>query len=286
MWLWAPVGAMAQQAADAYVQPQIVRLPLVVEGRAIEVTAHLYKPPGEGPFPLVIYSHGRAGSRVDRARLRYPVPVGHGNYWLRKGVALVAPVRPGYGDTGGADAEDSGARWRDAECYSDPDFMHTATQARRTVVATYEWAVHQPWVRKDRLLIEGQSVGGLATVATAALNLAGVVGTVNFSGGSGGWPEMSPGKSCKPGNLTQVYGRFGQQARAPSLWLYAENDLYWGAEMPRLWHAAYRAGGSDSTLVQTEPVAGHDGHQLMLRGGRMWSVPLNTFIDKVGLLTP
>ncbi|MGE0499061.1 MAG: dienelactone hydrolase family protein [Ramlibacter sp.] len=280
------LGASAQRPADDTLQPQIVRLPLLVEGRALEVTAHLYKHAGEGPFPLVIYSHGRAGSRVDRARLRYPVPVGHGNYWLRKGVAVVAPVRPGYGDTGGADVEDSGSRWRGADCYCNPDFMHTATQARRTVVATYEWALQQLWVRKDRLLIEGQSVGGLTTVATAALNLPGVVGTVNFAGGSGGYPEVSPGKSCQPGNLTEVYRSFGQQARAPSLWLYAENDQYWGAEMPRAWHAAYLAGGSESTLVQTGPVADHDGHQLLLHGGRMWSVPLNAFINKVGLLAP
>ena len=34
-------------------------------------------------------------------------------------------------------------------------------------------------------------------VAVAALNLPGVVGTVNFAGGSGGYPEVSPGKSCK-----------------------------------------------------------------------------------------
>lgn len=97
---------------------------------------------------------------------------------------------------------------------------------------------------------------------------------------------MSPGASCKPGNLTDTYRAFGQQAKAPSLWLYAANDLYWGADMPRAWHAAYAAGGSDTTLVMTEPVPNADGHQLLLRGGRLWSVPLNAFVKKVGLLAP
>ena len=106
--------------------------------------------------------------------------------------------------------------------------------------------MQQPWVRKDRILIQGQSVGGMTTVAIAALNLPGVVGTVNFAGGSGGYPDASPGKSCAPGNLTQTYREFGKQARQPSLWLYASNDLYWGPDAPKAWHQAYKAGGSDS----------------------------------------
>lgn len=273
--------AMAQR-----VEPEITTLPLVINGKRTEVVAHIYKPEGDGPFPLVIYSHGRAGAAEDRAKLQYPVPVGHGNYWLRKGVAVVAPVRPGYGETGGDDVEHSGSRWKGATCTTDPDFTRVAVNARRTVVATYEWALKQPWVRADRILIQGQSVGGLTTVATAALNLPGVVGTVNFAGGSGGYPEVSPGKSCKPDNLTRTYREFGRQARGPSLWLYAVNDQYWGPDMPRAWHEAYQAGGSDSTFVMTGTLVNKDGHQLLLHGGRMWSVPLDAFIKKVGLLAP
>ncbi|MCA0212588.1 MAG: acetylxylan esterase [Proteobacteria bacterium] len=273
--------AMAQRA-----EPEITVLPLVINGKRTDVVAHIYKPEGEGPFPLVIHSHGRAGAPEDRAKLQYPVPVGHGNYWLRKGVAVVAPVRPGYGETGGDDVEHSGTRWKGATCTTEPDFTRVAVNARRTVVATYEWAQKQPWVRPDRILIQGQSVGGLTTVATAALNLPGVVGTVNFAGGSGGYPEVSPAKSCKPDNLTRTFREFGGQARGPSLWLYAANDQYWGADMPRAWHEAYAAGGSDSTFVMTGTLVNRDGHQLLLHGGRMWSVPLDAFIKKVGLLAP
>jgi dienelactone hydrolase len=276
---------LAQQAPDR-VQPEVVRLPLLIDGKPVEVVAHLYKPPGDGPFPLVVYSHGRAGDRLDRVKMQYPVPVGHGNYWLRKGVALVAPMRPGYGETGGADMEDSGVKWRGSECYTNPDYAHVAAGASRTVLATYVWALKQPWVRKDRILIEGQSVGGLTTVATAALNLPGVVGTVNFAGGSGGNPEASPGKSCRPGNLTEIYREFGQKAKQPSLWLYADNDLYWGPEMPKVWHQAYKAGGSDTELVQTNAVPGADGHQLLLSGWRMWTAPLDAFVKKVDLVSP
>ncbi len=278
------VFALAALPAFSQAAPEVIRLPLIVNGKPTEVVAHLYKPAGDGPFPLVIYSHGRAGTRVERAQLERPIAVGHGNFWLKKGVAVIAPVRPGYGDTGGTDVEDSGAQWRDGQCFGLPDFTTTSLNARRTVVATYDWALMQPWVRKDRLLIEGQSVGGLTSVAVSALNLPGVRGIVNFAGGAGGNPSSSPGKSCEPDVLTKAYRQFGEAAKAPSLWLYAENDLYWGAEAPKRWFEAYKVGGSDAELLQTGPVEGHDGHQLLLRGGAMWSKPLSEFARKVGLL--
>lgn len=267
------------------VQPEVARLPLLIDGKLTEVVADLYKPPGAGPFPLVIFSHGRPGSR-ERARLRHPITIGHGNYWLRQGVAVVAPQRPGYGETGGVDVEDSGADWRGAQCRGDPDYTRTADHARRTVLATYQWALRQPWVRKNRILLEGQSVGGMATIAAAALNLPGVVGAVNFSGGVGGNPHTSPGKSCKPELVTDAYRRFGLQARVPTLWLYARNDQHWGPTMPAIWFDAYQAGGSDSEFVMTAPVPGHDGHQLLRYGEPMWRAPLEAFIKRVGLLSP
>ena len=287
MWVAQVAGrpAWAQQP-EQRVPPQVVKLPLLVDGKQFEVVTHVYKPPGEGPFPLVIFSHGRAPSRVDRAKLEYPVLVGHANYWLRKGVAVVAPVRPGYGDTGGMDREDSGARWSGNVCSGAPDFSRVASRAGQTVVALHQWALQQPWVRKDRLLLEGQSVGGMTTVSVAALNLPGVVGAVNFAGGSGGNPEDSPASSCKPGNMGKTYGELGKLVKVPNLWLYAENDQYWGPEAPRQWHEAFKAGGSDTQFIQTGPLAGHDGHALLTYGGKMWSVPLDAFVRKVGLTAP
>jgi hypothetical protein len=33
-------------------------------------------------------------------------------------------------------------------------------------------------------------------------------------------------------------------------------------------------------------VQGHDGHLLLTYGGKMWSVPLDAFVQKVGLTAP
>lgn len=282
VWLLALAPAALAQAVPP---PETIRVPVSVGGVG-DVVALLYKPAGPGPFPLVLYSHGRSGDRSERLGLKHPVRAAHASYWVRKGVAVLAPVRPGYGDTGGSDREDSGAKWRDGQCYSSPDFASTALRAREAVQAVFQWAVKQPWVRPDRVLLVGQSVGGMTTVAASELNWSGALGTVNFAGGAGGNPTGSPGHSCAPGNLTDAYRAWGQRARAPSLWLYAPNDDYWGPDVPKAWHKAYAEGGSDTTFVATGPVDGHDGHQLVNYGMAMWSKPLDAFVDKVGLLKP
>jgi dienelactone hydrolase len=220
---------------------------------------------------------------VERAKMSAPIARGHVRYWLQKGFAVVAPIRPGYGATGGGDREISGAQF-DAlgNCTSDPDYRHAADAAVAVTLSAIEWVRTQDWARPAALVLEGQSMGGLTTVATAATNPEGVIAYINFAGGVGGSPERAPGKSCGPERMREAMEAFGKTTKVPNLWLYAENDLYWGAEAPKAWHAAFAAGGSPTTFVQTTAVPAADGHQLLLRGGRLWSVHTDAFIKRLG----
>src|SRR2546425_1688656 len=233
-------------------QPEVIKVALKgagVLGRDVAMVTHLYKPRGDGPFPVVLFSHGRGPEISDRQNLKYPVLVGHGNFWLNKGFAIVAPVRPGYGQSEGMDREDAGSTWRRGRCTGEPDFSYLANAAGEAVFATLDWVRVQPWADKEKILLVGVSVGGLTSAGVAAKSPAGVVGYINFSGGAGGSPKESPGKSCKPENLTKLFANFGKTTRVPSLWLYAENDLYWGPEAPKEWHKAFSAGATHTTLV-------------------------------------
>jgi dienelactone hydrolase len=252
-------------------------------GGNVAMVTHLYKPQGDGPFPVVVFSHGRGLEINDRVNLKYPVPVGHGNFWLRKGFAVVAPVRSGYGQSEGMDREDAGSNWRRGRCTGEPDYLYLANVAGEAVFATLDWVNSQPWANKENILLVGASVGGLTSAGIAAKGPPGVVGYINFVGGAGGSPRESPGKSCKPEYLTKVFAEFGKTTRVPSLWLYAENDLYWGPEAPKEWHKAFSAGGSKTTFIMTPPVPGtEDGHRLLRVGGRLWSPHVNAFIREFG----
>ena len=88
-------------------EPEIVVIPARAAGADWKVQTQVFKPEGPGPFPTLIFSHGRAGKPEERKALEYPVLRGHVAYWMRRGFAVVAPIRPGYGATGGADLEAS-----------------------------------------------------------------------------------------------------------------------------------------------------------------------------------
>ena len=277
-----PVSAVKQ----ADIQPEIVSI--VVPGAGtfsgdVSMRAELYKPAGAGPFPVLVFSHGRATQRAERAMLDHPILKGHVRYWLGKGFAIVAPIRVGYGPTGGPDRENSGAHFNSfGTCDATPNFRQVATAASQAVLATVSWVRDQAWADKNRILLEGRSAGGFATVATAATHPPGVIGYINFSGGTGGAPELSPGHSCDPEQMKEVMAEFGKTTTIPGIWLYAQNDLYWGPDVPRQWFDAFASSGAPAQFVDAGVLPGHDGHQLLTYGHKMWSVPVDRFLKQFG----
>jgi dienelactone hydrolase len=274
---FAAVLSLATSAARAEdPRPEIVS----INGMVTQV----FVPPGKGPFPVVVFSHGRSGTDSRRAELERPIPLGHAGYWLGKGFAVVAPIRPGYGATGGADQENSGARWdAQGQCAGAPGVSRAIGSAAAAVREALDWTRAQSWAKRDRIILAGQSVGGITSVVLGGQNPPGVVAIINFSGGAAGNPTRHPGQSCGVEDVAAVYAAAGRRARAPSLWLYAANDQYWGQDAPRRWHAAYAQGGSRSKFVMTAPVPDSDGHNLMRRGGRLWSEHVNPFVASLGL---
>ena len=267
------------QTVFASPEPEIVIVPVRIANSDWNVHVQLFKPEGTGPFPLLVFSHGRAAKSEDRANLKYPVLRGHVDFWLRQGFAVLVPFRPGYGETGGTDIETGGIHIsQNGECTGNPTYNQAAERAADTIAATVRWAQKQAWVKADTIVLAGQSVGGMATVAAGARNLRGVIGYINFSGGDGGDPERTAGKSCFPEALTSLYASYGRTTKVPNLWLYAENDLFWGPDMPPRWHQAFVRSGGNGQFVETGPVPNADGHKLLANGGRLWADHLEPFM--------
>jgi hypothetical protein len=142
-----------------------------------------------------------------------------------------------------------------------------------------------PWVDSGRVIVMGQSYGGFGAIGASAHALPGVLATINFAGGGGGDPENRPGDPCDLNQFLSVVREAGQQAKVPMLWLYAENDKYWGADWPRQWHAGYLQGGGRAELKMFPPVA-EDGHRLLEKGFRLWRPALDQFIVTLGFAPP
>jgi len=273
-------------AAAQLVLPEIVQISINgarSSETATRMVTAVYKPPGDGKWPVLVYSHGRSGNDADRRRIKPLDPRSHVRYWLQNGFAVVAPIRPGYGETGGTDREHSGVRYDVfGNCWGPPDFGRAAAAAASAIAATLDWVRQQPWADADRIVLAGSSMGGLTSIASAATNPPGVVAYINFSGGTGGDSGRAPKHSCGSEEMAVLMRTYGKTTRVPGLWLYAENDLYWGAEWPRAWYRAFASAGSNAEFVMTDPVPNSDGHQLLARGSRLWTEHVDHFLKELG----
>ncbi len=274
--------AMSHTAREA--GGQVVTIPVrEASGDQARMVTTFFVPPGKGPFPVVLFSHGRPPGAKGRDTLALGVSRSQLRYWLSKGVAVVSPVRPGYGESTGGDVEQSGVRHDAAgKCTTTPDYRKTADAAVLSIEAALQWIRAQPWADAKAVLLVGQSVGGMSTVAAGARALPGVVGYVNFAGGSGGNPEVTPGVSCDTPQIQALYAGYGKTTRVPNLWIYALNDQYWGPTVPRGWHAAFAAGGSPTTFVEEPAVPDGDGHGLSRHDAALWAPAVDAFIARIG----
>ena len=267
-----PVQPLAQDLNEA-----VSRLPVTVKnlyGRS--VTGNLivtqFKPAGAGPFPVVIINHGRGSDRTTPGRFRYTQQA---RFFTERGFAVFVPTRLGYGDTGvEPDPEDSGG------C-RDKDYAPMAEAASNEVLAVLAYAKQQPYVNPERVLLVGQSVGGYTTTATAAKMPQGLVAAINFAGGSGGDPETHPGVPCQGAKLESMYAQFGKTAKVPMLWIYTENDLYFGPQYSQAWYAAFNKAGGQAEFKLLPPFA-KNGHMLFISGLNIWEPLVAEFLGRNG----
>jgi dienelactone hydrolase len=277
-----PGAATARQAEPppaADLREEVRRIPVTVtlaDGRRVTrpIPLTLYRPAGDGPFPLAVVNHGRAigEARREPARQRYETLA---RYLVSKGFAVVVPTRLGYGETyGELDPESAGGC---AQMRVEPGLVAAGDQ----VLAAVAHAASQPGIDASRWVAIGQSVGGLVTASLAWRQPPGLVAAINFAGGAGGNPTRRPGDPCTPESIEALYAARASASAVPMLWLYWENDLFWGPELPRRWAAAWRQAGGRLAFHQLAAV-GDDGHSGLTRDMDHWVPLVEDFLREHG----
>ena len=274
--LWSFAGA-----SHAVLREEVTQIPVEVMdriGRVVshEITVTIFRDDTRPKSAFLILNHGRAGDaqrRVNLGRSRY---ADNAAYFVGQGFAVFVPTRIGYGVTGGPDVEDGGL------CNA-RDFPSgfAATAAQSLAVITYAKA--QSYVDATAGVLAGQSYGGATTVALAGKNIEGVRAAINFAGGSGGNPTGRPENPCSPQLLEKTYADYGRSARTPMLWLYSENDKYWGRSYPRQWFEGFIRAGGIGEFVQL-PASGRDGHSSFTANPVAWKPHVERFLQSNGFL--
>jgi dienelactone hydrolase len=195
----------------------------------LEVT--LYKPDGAGPFPVLVINHGKAAmnNRL-QPRSRHTTVA---REFLRRGYAVVIPTRQGFSNSGGAAVGEG--------CNITGNGEAQATD----LISVTRWIKSQTWADGERMLMMGQSHGGLATLAYAQSPDPGYRLFVNFAGGL----RWTSGSCTWEVNLRKAFASYGERTKVPSIWFYGENDSFFPPSVVSPAHEAYVAAGGKAELV-------------------------------------
>jgi len=233
--------------------------------------ATLYRPPGGGPFPLAVLSHG-SPREPDRRNGRQRFEP-QSRWFLARGFAVVVPMRRGYGGSDGEWAEGYGP------C-DGADYRAAGLESAKDIGAAARFVAGRTDVDRSRVLLVGHSAGGFGSLALASLRPPGVVGVLNFAGGRG---SIAAGHNCAPRRLIEAIEAYGRSTAVPSLWVYVENDQSFGPPLARDMYTAFRRSGAAAELVML-PSFGVDGHRLFTAdaGIPVWAPPVERFLAALG----
>jgi dienelactone hydrolase len=237
--------------------------------RDIMVTM-FYEGSVDGPRPVVILNHGRAVTAAERSALGRASYLAVSKWLVQQGYFVAVPTRIGYGVTGGADIEDT--RGCNNKVYG-PGYAASAAQTIQVLQYLRGWKD----AATDRVVVMGQSFGGTTAITLASMNVPGVVAAVNFAGGGGGRPATHPGEPCSTGAMKRLFAEYGRTSRIPSLWLYSENDEFFGPKYPREWFEAFREAGGRGEFIQLPPHP-TGGHGSFTKAPEAWQPKVEEFL--------
>jgi len=249
-----------------------VRIPMTERGpggKRLTLEATVYRPAGDGPHAVLVFNHGSTGGGTIAPSITIR-PSRQAQFFVERGFAVLAPMRRGRGASDGAHEEYEGS--------CEPEVLRAGLgRAIEDVDAAMVYLRAQPWADPERVLIAGQSRGGILSVAYAAERPGTVRGVINFAGG---WTSQR----CDEGGRSFNQAAFrsaGGRTRIPMLWLYAEEDRYYSAAWIRRYHEAFVEARGVATLILF-PAFGADGHRLVDRV-EMWKVAADDFLRRLNL---
>ena len=259
-------GLVSAESLDSTINEQVTMLPVTVNGAAFEFETTLFKPPGDGPFPLLIMNHGK--ERGDPHKQKRDRFLAISREFVKRGYAVAIPMRRGFSRSTGS--------YTDFGCNMAENGRLQADDIEAALTALIKIS----WIDREQIIVGGQSYGGLAAMAFGMRPFPGVRALLNFSGGL-----RIDGQGCDWKNsLVQAFASYSKNTSLPSLWFYGENDSYFDHNLAKRLYSAYQSAGFTPQLHafgkfknDAHGMAGsHDGVSI-------WLPETESFLHRVGL---
>lgn len=266
-------------AAGAHAQApetgrEFINTALVEDGKPIRLELFVLKPPGPGPFPTVVFNHGSTG-RGDNPDLfrRSWTSSAVAAYFVDRGWMIIFPQRRGRGASEGRYDEGFEADRSRYSCQpalslpgvdraiEDLDAVMTHVRRRSDVV-------------QDKILLAGQSRGGILSVAYAGERPDAFVGVVNFVGG---WM----GDRCANAvAINTVTFKRGAKFQRPTLWLYGNSDPFYSLSHSKGNFDAFVAAGGKGRF-ESYWVPGQNAGHTVIAHPALWTDHLSQYLESV-----
>jgi dienelactone hydrolase len=221
-----------------------------------DIAAHavLFRPAGDGPFPLAVIVHDSTQNAVRRAQMPQPEYRALAAWLVARGYAVLVPERPGHGATGGKYLEDQGG------C-DDANYSRAGYATADSIKAALSYLRAESFIQTNGAVIIGHSAGAWGALALATEDPKAIAAIIAFAPGRGGHANDQPNQVCAPRALISSAGEFGEDAQVPVTWLVATNDSYFTPDLSRQLADAFRAGGNKVDF-RVLPAFGSEGHTL------------------------
>jgi len=254
---------------------ELLKSDLIEDGKPVNLEVVVFKPSGEGPFPLAIVNHGSTGSGDDAALFSDTWT----NPWLaemlnERGWIVAFPQRRGRGKSDGL--YDEGFEIDRSQGYTcdTKRSLAGADRALNDIHSVVSALRQRAEVKAEPILLAGNSRGGILSVAYAGLYPKKVKSVVNFVGG---W--ISDG--CDNADeINQSLFIKGAKYPAETLWLYGNDDPFYSMDHSRSNFNAFQQAGGKGRFIDATVRGENNGHWVMAIPP-LWNGHMDDYLDKL-----
>jgi dienelactone hydrolase len=254
------------------------------DGRPVTLVSYVYVPLKGDRREAVLFSHGStaAGTNAPEEPIALPRPVIE--FFVSRGYTLVAPMRRGRSESGGAYVEECGP-WSGGCPADDPAQRLEAGlgAAIADSTAVLDQVVFGRLVPKDaKVLYSGYSRGGFLSLALAARRPDSARAVISFAGG---WMALNEGlpaetRQTRVALQSERLAGYAKAMRAPALWIYAARDPFYDAAAPRQLFDAFKGAGGQGEFVFIDTHTLPTGHAVA-SDARLWRSAVEAFLAGV-----
>lgn len=249
-------------AIDFPVRPRKVTFP----GPAGTLHGYLFLPPGDGPFPCMIDSHG-SQTPPGTSDLSHPQTAAVMLGW---GYGYFFPHRAGYGDSPGVPLNEEVTAPR-GTAEHDTQLPARLRRENDDLIAAIDFAAAQPEIDEGRIGAMGSSLGGIHTLLALARDRRLRCG-LDFSGGASQW--------AKHPNTRAMLIDAARALTAPVFLIQPENDFN---TAPTRELAALLKELGKPHEARIYPPWGTDGaeaHRFCAAGQQVWAAAVKAFLAR------